>query len=231
MTKRRDRRVGTPLPRPTPSEKFLASGPTRNATARRRIASAGKAVARSGKWPTLERVIAQDPRIKPATLDRNADALDDARRLWLDARAAKLVDAGTFPTVDLLQAAAGRVRLTYLIRFEDALAGQRRRWVGMHGPHPDWSDAPVVAPDPAPDLPREDAPIPALESVTADSDPLELAQRQLKRLMAERASDRKKVVSLKSELADVKEALRRALAMNRKLNAVELSKPSASTRS
>jgi hypothetical protein len=236
MTKRRDRKVGVALPRPAPSAEFLASGPTRNATARRRIASAGVAVAKSGKWPTLALVEARDPRIKPATLDRNSDALDPARRLWLDAVAGKLVDAGTFPTIDLL-AVAGTVRRTYLAKFEDALIEQRRRWVAAHGAHGTWQDEPMAqagdavgigrkaTDDGAAELPR------ALEVVAHDERPLELAQRQIKRLMAERKSDRAAIATLTAELGEVKEALRRALAMIRKVHAGELSKPSASTRS
>lgn len=231
MTKRRDRKVDVALPRAAPSAEFLASGPTRNAKARRRIASAGKAIARSGRWPTLQLVLDKDPRIRPATLDRNSDALDEARRMWLDARARRLVDAGTFPTLDLIRSACGDVRRSFLARYEDALTEQRRRWVAHHGPHSNWTDAPAP-PDATPEATPGPEPIPpALASVKEGDNELDVAKAQIKRLMAERRSDRKALAAAKAELAETAEALRRALAMIRKHNAAELSKPSASTRS
>ncbi|HEY0027397.1 MAG TPA: hypothetical protein VGC35_05965 [Allosphingosinicella sp.] len=196
------------------------------------------AVAKAGRWPTLERVQERDPRIKPATLDRNSGALDPARRFWLDAKARKLVDSGTFPTLELLAAAAGAVRKSYLAKYEDALTEQRRRWVTAHGDHPTWRDEPSQDPSADPATPPEEGSgdaaatvPPELEAVATGDGLQEVAQRQIKRLLADRKANKKTIAALAGELAETKEALRRALDIIRKYHAAEVSKPSASTRS
>jgi hypothetical protein len=235
MSKRRERRVETPLPRPEPSAKFLATGPANNATARRRIASAGAKVVASGKWPTLELVLAKDHRIRPATLDRNSDALDVARSSWITAQGEKLVDAGEFPTIRLLQPRAPTVRRSMLARFEDALDAPRRRWIKRNGPHPSWTDE-----EPADLAANENAAKPAssdtargsvLEEVKPGDDVSDRAKRQLERLLKERRADRAEIRDLRIELAETKEALRRANLGVRKKHAVQLNMPSTSTRS
>jgi hypothetical protein len=235
---KRNRKVEAPLPRAAPSESFLATGPTKNKASRRRIASAGKAVVRSGRWPTLELVLAKDTRIKPATLDRNSDALDEARRAWMSSRGNYLAEAGRFPTLDLLHAMAPRVRRSYLRRFEDALDGPRQRWVDAHGPHPDWTGpgAPPGSTEtrayPDGSIGREgEADGAALVVIGPEDDALKVAQDRIARLLAERKRDKIALKEVRVELAETKEALRRALVTLRRLNAEEISKPSAGRRS
>lgn len=234
MSRRRERKVETHLPHPEPSPQFLATGPTKNAVARRRIASAGAKLAASGKWPTLALVLTKDTRIRPATLDRNSDALDDARRAWIRAECAKLLDEGEFPTIALLQRHAGSVRAAVLARFEDSLAPARNTWVERNGPHPDWSNEAIEqenaaepSPDPEPRIPGAGT---ALSVVGSTLDPLELAQSQIKRLLAERKANRAQIRELKVELLEATEGLRRSMLGIRKKHILEINAPSTSTR-
>ena len=134
MAKRRSRRKSVLLARAAPSDKFLAHGASENAIARARIAAAGEIVARRGEWPTLVKVEAQDRKIAPATLGRNSDALDPARRIWMAEAATALTTAGEFPTLKAVQGRAGAVRLKDLARVEDALTdlGIRAGVEAMH---------------------------------------------------------------------------------------------------
>lgn len=229
MGKRRSRRKSVTLARAAPSEKFLGQGPSENAIARARIAAAGDVVARSGSWPTLDRVERQDRKIAPATLGRNSGALDPARRIWMELAGTALVTAGEFPTLKAIQGRAGAVRLRDLARVEDALIGIRRAWVATHGPHPDWID-PADRVDPEPEAPGA-APPDGEGSVGADDAEstaggpksrsgttkaganvdTTLLQKRIDRLMAEKKKDRATIDRLTAELAESEERLRRAM--------------------
>lgn len=221
MAKRRSRRKSVHLAKAPPSAKFLAQGPNENAIRRARIAAAGEAIARGGEWPTLARVEKQDRKIAPATLGRNSDALDPARRIWMAAAATAMTTAGEFPTLTAIRDRAGAVRLGVLAKYEDALTEERRRWVAEHGAHPDWidsSDRPEQAGeiDAERTAPREgvtgkgrevDGTSPA-GGATVDTT---LLEKRIARLAAERKKDRETIANLTVELAEAREALRRAL--------------------
>lgn len=230
MAKRRSRRKSVHLARAAPSAKFLAHGASENAIARARIAAAGEVVARRGEWPTLVKVEGQDRKIAPATLGRNSDALDPARRIWMAEAATALTTAGEFPTLKAVQGRAGAVRLKDLARVEDALTDARRQWVTEHGAHPGWID-PADAPS------REEAPgdvgaghavgYPGGGHEGTGQQPEEgaggvakkgggnvdttLLQKRIDRLIAERKKDRETIAELTAALAEEKESTRRAL--------------------
>jgi hypothetical protein len=73
--------------------------------------------------------------------------------------------------------------------------------------------------------------VPALEPVRDGQDQLERANRQIKRLLGERKINRAEIRSLKAQLAEAMEALRRSNFGTRAKHGAELTKPSTSTRS
>lgn len=220
----------TPLPRPKPSPQFLSTGPTKNATSRRRIAAAGRKIAAKNKWPSYERVMKLDPRVKLATLGRNSDALDEARSAWVSGASDRLAQSGEFPTLERLRIAAGVTRTAILARFEPATADARRRWVEKNGAHPEWSeDAEQQEPLGPPDGETENRAQRSAASAEM-SQRLKLAEDRVTRLLAERKSDRAKIKQLQAELAEAQEIARRALLGVQTKHAVQLNQPSASTR-
>ena len=239
MAKRKDRKVGVALPRPKPSEAFLASGPIRNAKARARIVAAGTKVVAGGSWPTLGRVMAADRRITSATVERNTDALDPARREWMTAVGEALVDEGTFPTMALVWQRASTVRITVLAQFEDALDGARRKWVAANGPHTDWRDPEGQNPGDGTTRASERQPRTADAPVMKNTAPGsrlrtgadDLGQLQIARLMAERRADRARIEELQTEVATEREKTRRALLGVQAKHAVYLNEAPAKRKS
>lgn len=231
MSKRDPTPPKVPLPRPQPSEAFLASGPTKNAVARRRIASAGKRIA-AKHWPTYERVRAADPRIKPATLSRNSDALDEAREMWATKRGSDMVANGYFPTIEDLQQQAGKVRRKIIARFEHCLRDARLQWVKLYGPHPDWSDNGESSMRGEAAGEDETAPVLVADNATSTKIQalLDLAEKRIERLMAERKTDRATIAELKEQLAISEESLRRSTLKIRTTYAKQVNAPSTSTR-